>query len=162
MLEQAENALRHFHYHMAISGSCYMPQEPLSHGGLHQWYQMTKALSEEFESHLSDPDCDPRYLRAHLILEEVSEMLCAMFNGDAVEVLDGIADALYVIIGTGVQFRMPVAEAFNEVHQSNMSKQPKNGPRLRDKGPNYRPPDLESLMLASYPGLIQLSKKEAS
>lgn len=54
-----------------------------------------------------------------------------------------LADMLYVIHGTAISLGLPLAEAFDEVHRSNMSKLGEDGkPVLREdgkvlKGPNY-------------------------
>lgn len=54
-----------------------------------------------------------------------------------------LADILYVTVGTAVALGLPIQEAFDEVHRSNMSKLGEDGkPILREdgkvlKGPNY-------------------------
>lgn len=94
---------------------------------------------------------DYRLLRAHLIAEEgIVELFSAMSSGDEVRVLDALADLTYVTSGAAVTFDLPLTEAFDEVHASNMTKekQPKDKDqaRVRDKGPNFRAPDLESIL----------------
>lgn len=93
---------------------------------------------------------DPRLMRAHLILEELSEFLDAMASGDKLKMLDGMADLLYVLAGTGVAFDMPLAEAFEEVHRSNMTKEVGAGGdkdvRCRKKGNSYQPPNLSMVI----------------
>lgn len=62
--------------------------------------------------------------RDTLIREEVEETFYASVNDDLVEVLDGVCDIAYVLLGTinayGLQHVFE--EAFNRVHESNMSK----------------------------------------
>ena len=93
---------------------------------------------------------DFRPLRAHLMLEELGETLRAMAVCDEIGTLDGLADLMYVTLGTGVVFDLPVDAAFVEVHRSNMTKAVQvNDPdkiRLRDKGPDYVPPDLRAVL----------------
>jgi hypothetical protein len=91
---------------------------------------------------------DDRALRAALVMSEcVAELFAALAAYDDVETLDAVCDGLYVLLGTGVQFAMPVGEGFAEVHRSNMTKRPvvpgaPDGSRVSDKGPAYTPPDL--------------------
>jgi phosphoribosyl-ATP pyrophosphohydrolase len=93
---------------------------------------------------------DERGGRAHLIIEETAELLSAMHDMDEVKTLDALADLLYVVIGTAVMLDLPLDEAFGEVHASNMSKERQKddplGDRVRDKGPNYKPPALDVVL----------------
>lgn len=90
-----------------------------------------------------DKNHDQRFLRTSLMLEELGESLQGMSVCDEVAVLDGLADLLYGLIGTAIQFDLPIIEAFLEVHRSNMTKRDYAGDcRIRDKGPDYVPPDL--------------------
>jgi predicted HAD superfamily Cof-like phosphohydrolase len=92
----------------------------------------------------------PNMLSAHLLAEEVGEALIALGQGNEIEFLDGLADLLYIICGRAAQFNLPLAEAFWEVHRSNMTKEKQptdpGAARVRQKGPNYSPPDLISLL----------------
>lgn len=69
-------------------------------------------------------DNDYLLLRGKLVVEEFEELSSAADNKDKVETLDGICDCLYVLIGWGeTSFGKDVLqEAFNRVHESNMSK----------------------------------------
>ncbi len=94
--------------------------------------------------------CD---LRCKLIDEEyLEEFKPAMEAGDIVEMADALTDILYVVYGAGVAFGIPLDECFAEVHRSNMSKAGPDGRPMRRedgkilKGPNYSPPDLESVV----------------
>ena len=69
--------------------------------------------------------------------EENSEYLEAAKNGDIVEVADALGDQLYILCGTilkhGLQYK--IAEVFNEIQRSNMSKLDINGmPIYREDG----------------------------
>lgn len=90
---------------------------------------------------------DLRYITSHLNVEESGELLDALAACDEVLALDALADLLYTVLGTAVAFDLPIEEAFAEVHISNMSKR-KFGDdnRLRDKGPNYKPPDIAGVL----------------
>lgn len=99
---------------------------------------------------LADRPEDVRLTRAHLILEEAAEVLRALANRDRVQLLDGLADLAYVTFGTAVAYGLPLDAALVEVHRSNMTKErqaddPENV-RMRDKGPNYEPPDLRRVL----------------
>jgi predicted HAD superfamily Cof-like phosphohydrolase len=66
--------------------------------------------------------------------------------------LKELADLQYVVSGFAVRLGLPLEQAFNRVHKSNMSKLDDDGnPIYREdgkvvKGPNYRPVDLEDLV----------------
>jgi predicted HAD superfamily Cof-like phosphohydrolase len=85
-------------------------------------------------------------LRIKLIKEEVAETLEAMFVDDLVEIADGIADSIYVLVGTAVSYGIPIERIFNEVHSSNMTKtavKAENGEKYgtkTPKGPDYIAP----------------------
>lgn len=75
-------------------------------------------------------------LRANLINEEFEETLRAIsvtrnrdndlvYNGgpvDLVGLADGLADMIYVIVGTALEFGIPLDKVWAEVHRSNMDK----------------------------------------
>jgi hypothetical protein len=86
--------------------------------------------------------------RAHLILEELAEMCIGLSDGDEHQAADGIGDLLYVVVGSGVAFKLPCHELSEEVCSSNATKQPRTAAnyRLRDKGKNYVPPDFEKAL----------------
>jgi len=105
-------------------------------------------MSSRLEAELDGRNEDPRFVRAHLLLEELGELLHGMSIGDDIECLDAITDLLYVTIGTAVTYGYPVYEAFNRVHASNMTKIRKEDDtgRLRDKGEEYQKPELAELL----------------
>ena len=96
---------------------------------------------------------DQRHLRAELMIEELAEALEAMVCRDEVALLDGLADLLYVVVGTATQFKLPLEAAFWEVHRSNMTKHRAAADHAGDKGKGaeYKPPQLRKL-LALYRG----------
>lgn len=104
-------------------------------------------LLERYHDHTKDP----RFLRMHLLLEEAAEVCGSIMSGDIVGTTDGLCDLAYVTIGTALSFNLPMAESFNEVHASNMTKsrvRASDDSRFRGKGPNYRPPDLAPIIKA--------------
>lgn len=67
---------------------------------------------------------------------------------DPVEAEDALTDLDYVVKGARVQLGLPESDAFDEVHDSNMSKLGADGKPIHDdfgkilKGPNYFKPNL--------------------
>ena len=91
---------------------------------------------------------DLRIARAQLMIEELGETIVGLANCDEVETLDGLSDLAFVTIGTAVSFGLPLNEGLEEVCSSNLTKSPhkKDDARVRDKGPDYRPPNLKKVM----------------
>ena len=99
---------------------------------------------------------DPKtyMLRYKLMREENEEYLEAAENGDLVEVADALGDMLYILCGTilshGMQHK--IAEVFEEIQRSNMSKLDENGePIYREDGKVmksnlYFKPDIASIL----------------
>ena len=92
-------------------------------------------------------------LRLRLIEEEVRELRESLeepHRNDAA-VLKELADIQYVLSGFAVAFGLPLPEAFDRVHRSNLTKFVNGVMQKREdgkllKGPNYRPPMLEDLL----------------
>lgn len=94
------------------------------------------------------------YLRYNLMKEENEEYLEAAQKGDLVEIADALGDMLYILCGTinahGLQDK--IAEVFEEIQRSNMSKLDDNGePIYREDGKvmksaNYFKPDIRSIL----------------
>lgn len=107
-------------------------------------------LLERLAEVLKDPGLksqkvgDERMYRAHLIVEEAAETLRALGSQDEVALADATGDLRYVNLGTDLTFNIPSDHVDAAIHASNMSKMkrtPENA-RMRDKGPNYKPPDI--------------------
>ena len=68
-------------------------------------------------------------LRHNLMKEENEEYLQAAKEGDLIEIADALGDMLYILCGTilkhGLQEK--IADIFEEIQRSNMSKLDKNG-----------------------------------
>lgn len=96
-----------------------------------------------------------RVLRYDLIDEEINkELLPAMLRDDLVGIADGLADAIYVLVGTALEYGIPLEKVWDEVHASNMRKvDPQTGKVLKRadgkviKGPNWTPPDITGLLI---------------
>jgi predicted HAD superfamily Cof-like phosphohydrolase len=68
-------------------------------------------------------------LRHKLMAEENEEYLEAAESGDLVEIADALGDQLYILCGTILKHGMQhkIAEVFEEIQRSNMSKLDKDG-----------------------------------
>ncbi len=93
-------------------------------------------------------------LRFNLMKEENEEYMDAVKEGNMVEVADALGDMLYILCGTinahGMQHK--IAEVFQEIQRSNMSKLDENGkPIYREDGKvmksnRYFKPDIKSVL----------------
>lgn len=127
-----------------------------------------RKVREFHEKFGSDVDHDLSYsgdtlglldFRLKLIKEEFCELedaaedfLVTNTKNDLENILKELADLQYVVSGFAVSFGLPLEEAFNRVHESNMSKLGEDGkPIYRKDGKvlkskNYVPPDLSDLI----------------
>lgn len=71
------------------------------------------------EFDISDPQAE---LYMKLIQEEFDETLDAFSKGDTIEVADGLADMVWVIMGLASSLGIPFDGVWDEVRASNMSK----------------------------------------
>lgn len=61
--------------------------------------------------------------RTRFLLEEVQEFTTAAITGDMVEAADGLADIVYIALGTAWMMGLPFEKIFSHVHNCNMQKQ---------------------------------------
>jgi predicted HAD superfamily Cof-like phosphohydrolase len=120
--------------------------------------EMVRQFQEAAEIECPDTpylsDLSLNKLRYDLLKEELEELKEAMDAQDPVAVLDALTDLQYVLDGAYLALGLaPYKEtAFLEVQGSNMSKFDENGKPIRNangkvmKGPNYYPPDLNSVI----------------
>jgi len=87
-----------------------------------------------------------------LITEEYNETLEAYKAGDKVEIADGLADMVWVIMGMATTLDIPFDRVWNEVRASNMSKC-KDGKVIKDpdtgkvlKPDGYFRPDIAKIL----------------
>jgi len=79
------------------------------------------------------------------MLSELMETMAAFCQSDEVALADGLADLLYVVVGTMIAFDIPMEATFAEVHKSNMTKSTvksdvNNHTGSRGKGKNFQEP----------------------
>ncbi len=87
-------------------------------------------------------------LRKALINEERCELEAAINTDDLVGIADGIADLIYVAVGTALEFGIPLPRVWAEVHRTNMLK---TGGAVRPDGKILKPsdwvaPDIKSII----------------
>ena len=83
------------------------------------------ACDQEVKTSPGLVDDATRELRESLMTEELlgeGELIESMRNGDLVGIADGIADLLYVVLGTASAYGINVQPIFDEVQRSNMTK----------------------------------------
>lgn len=80
------------------------------------------------------PTEDVENLRVSLMTEELlgaDELIESMRNLDLTGIADGIADLLYVVLGTAAAYGIDAQAVFSEVHRSNMTKVGPDGKVIR-------------------------------
>src|SRR3954447_2825262 len=74
-------------------------------------------------SKLQIPSPERVMLRRNLIDEEVNkELLPAIDRNDLPAIADGLADAIYVIVGTALEYGIPLDRVWEAVQRANMAK----------------------------------------
>lgn len=121
--------------------------------------QMVKAFHEAFGVPTYDtpkvPEIDRRVLRVALMEEEWGELTEALSRGtygNLIDIADALADLVYVIYGTALEYGIPLDAVLEEVHRSNMAKLGPDGkPILRADGKilkpeGWQPPNIEAIL----------------
>jgi predicted HAD superfamily Cof-like phosphohydrolase len=87
-------------------------------------------------------------LRVRLMAEEMLELTNAIMTRDMVGIADGMADLLYVVLGTAVTYGIDLEPIFQAVHAANMAKE--GGGKRADgkvrKPKGWTPPDVGFLL----------------
>lgn len=91
-------------------------------------------------------------LRRQLLTEEYEEYIEGDEAQCSVEMYDALLDIIYIAYGSLISYGFPAIDGMNEIHSSNMSKTDEDGNPIKRgdgkilKGPNFRLPDLESIL----------------
>lgn len=104
------------------------------------------------------PDDGVAMFRHRLLIEEYGETMDAMMAGDLPEIADGLADLIYVAIGTAVSYGIDLRRVWEAVQRSNMAKLGGGtdpGGKHR-KPPGWTPPDIAGV-LASQPPIPEVN-----
>ena len=91
---------------------------------------------------VGNPDLE---LKLRLITEEYEELVEAFNENDTVEVVDALADLIYVINGFAIYLGVDLDQVVSVVHKTNMDKLDKNGePIYREDGKIMKPDGWEA------------------
>lgn len=91
-------------------------------------------------------------LRVRLMREELDETVVAMADDDLPGIADGLADLIYVSIGTALAYGIPLERVWDAVHAANMAKLGPDGKPIRDAGgkvvkpAGWTPPDIAAIV----------------
>lgn len=146
VLEAARKIEQEFNNPLLISKDGRISEIPKS--GIEGAYNDIMEFSETFKAHISKiPTCDGvpttvEKLRIDLIREEILETLAAIEDGNLIEIADGIADSIVVLIGTAIAYGIPLPSIWRAVHASNMAKANADGSvSYREDGKVLKPLD---------------------
>lgn len=81
-----------------------------------------RLMTEELLGTTENPAANEFVDEVTLIPSKSDELIQSMINDDLKGVADGIADVLYVVIGTAIAYGINIQEIFDEVQRSNMTK----------------------------------------
>jgi predicted HAD superfamily Cof-like phosphohydrolase len=94
------------------------------------------------------PEMRDAEFRGDLIFEEAGETIRAIDHDDLAAAVDGLADLIYVCLGTAVAWGVDLSPIFEAVHAANMAKEPDPGGRKPLKPEGWKPPDVAALIEA--------------
>lgn len=107
---------------------------------------MSQKIGIELPEGLTNPTEKTKLHRLRMMTEELGELAGAIHDDDLVGVADGLGDLLYVVVGTFLEYGMPLDAVFDEVHRSNMTKGVCNENGKGGKGPTFSPPRLAEVI----------------
>jgi predicted HAD superfamily Cof-like phosphohydrolase len=91
------------------------------------YFDDVKALYRKFEIPIPAmpelQNCAMAAYRMKFLKEELDEIHNAMAVDDLIGLADGLADLVYVALGTAAHYGIPFDEVWQLVHQANMTKQ---------------------------------------
>jgi predicted HAD superfamily Cof-like phosphohydrolase len=142
--DEAESAVRDFHERMGLPLATQPTLISCRADGANDVADRVSELGQQVRQLAAMTD-DLLLLRTALALEEMGEWLSAHHRGDLVAAADGWADRAYVLLGDAVTAGLPTSLIFDEVHRSNLSKEPHSSGKPC-KGPGYCPPDIRGVL----------------
>lgn len=96
----------------------------------------------------AEPDPMGAFVRKELIREEIGELYNAMIDGNLPEIADGIADAIYVLIGCAITYGIDLRPVWDAIHAANLQKI--GGGRREDgkigKPDGWKHPDIKAIL----------------
>ena len=119
-----------------------------------RWQSDVKFFHEKFGipilSQPSIPSEERKQLRQSLIQEEYMELMGAMDDQNMPEIADAMADLIYVILGTALEYGVDLDPIWKEVQMSNMRKEggAKNELGKLLKPPGWTPPDVYTKLVS--------------
>lgn len=111
-----------------------------------------EACGQKVHRNLTLEDHEQATLYMELIREEAQELKDAFENKDFVEMADGAADLIWVVLGLCNSVGIPINPVWREITLSNMSKIPSDGRVIRRedgkilKPDSYFPPNIEKVL----------------
>lgn len=111
-----------------------------------------EACGQKVNRELTLNDYEQATLYGELIREETQELLEGLRNRDFVEIADGAADLIWVVLGLCNTVGIPINPVWREIMLSNMSKIPSDGRVIRRedgkilKPDSYFPPNIEKVL----------------
>lgn len=112
-------------------------------------YQKVRDMHKNFDLDLDQKKPSEQTIsnRIKIIEEEVLELKEAVQEKDNLKILDALTDILYGTYGMAAEFGLNIDEAFDRVHNSNMTKsKPNNVNGKLVKGPSFVPVYLKDLV----------------
>lgn len=114
--------------------------------------------SPSFRNLVQPIPMDRRALRIKLITEEIFELVNALFSNDLIDVSDALADSIYVLVGTALEYGIPLDRVWDEVHASNMTKTDPRADKVLKradgkilKPATFRPPNISAAIYGVNP-----------
>lgn len=114
---------------------------------VHEFHQKFKQSQSDTPVLLSNRESMLRYA---LGKEELDEYIQAVGDEDLIEILDSLADQLYILFGTVCKHGLQdhIIKAFELVHNNNMSKLgPDGNPIIREDGKIIKPEGFKKVEL---------------
>lgn len=128
------------------------------HSAVFSVHEFHKAMGQSIGDPRNPDISIDQAFRMRLITEEVGELALALEarnkkgeiltpEQQIIEVADALGDISYVIAGSAVAWGIDLGGVFEEIHRSNMTKDPgkKRGEKAI-KGANYSPPDIAGVL----------------